>query len=293
MGKAEQLRALLDEPGILIAPGAHDCVSALILERTGHSCIYQTGYGTAASLLGYPDSGLIGRSEMVDQARRLSRTVDIPVISDADDGFGNPLGVKETVKAFELAGSAGIHFEDQRVPKRCGHMGGKQLILKEEMCMKIRAAVDARSNPAFLLIARCDARSVDGLDAAIDRGNAYAEAGADMIFVESPYSLEDAQVISKGLQGIPLCWNAATGRTSDGGKTPWVPIEILEELGFKLVLFSVQMLWAAAQTMTELASVMRDTRSYQDFLDRIMPFSEFNSLIGLADIQELEKQYAT
>jgi 2-methylisocitrate lyase-like PEP mutase family enzyme len=293
MGKAEQLRALLDEPGIVIAPGAHDCVSALILERAGHPCIYQTGYGTAASFLGYPDSGLIGRAEMVDQARRLAQTVNIPIISDVDDGFGNPLGVKETVKAFELAGSAGIHMEDQKMPKRCGHMGGKQLISTDEMCMKIRAAVDARSNPAFLLIARCDARSVDGLDAAIERGNSYAEAGADMIFIESPYSVEDAQLISKGLQGIPLCWNAATGRTSDGGKTPWVPVEVLEELGFKLVLFSVQMLWAAAQTMTELAKVMHDTKSYQSYLDRIMPFTEFNDLIGLSEIQELEKRYAT
>lgn len=293
MGKPEQLRALLDEPGIVIAPGAHDCVSALILEQAGHSCIYQTGYGTAASFLGYPDSGLISRAEMVDQARRLSRTVDVPVISDVDDGFGNPLGVKETVKQFELAGSAGIHMEDQKVPKRCGHMGGKQLISKEEMCMKISAAVDARSNPNFLLIARCDARSVDGLDVAIDRGKAYADAGADMIFIESPYSVEDARSIGEGLRGVPLCWNAATGRTTDGGKTPWVPIEVLEEHGFKLVLFSVQMLWAAAQTMTELATVMRDTKSYQSYLDQIMPFSQFNDLIGLSDIQEQEKKYAT
>jgi 2-methylisocitrate lyase-like PEP mutase family enzyme len=172
-------------------------------------------------------------------------------------------------------------------------MGGKQLISKDEMCMKIKAAVDARTDPDFLLIARCDARSVDGLDAAVERGLAYADAGADMIFIESPYSVEDAQLIGKGLQGIPLCWNAATGRTSDGGKTPWVPVEVLEELGFKLVLFSVQMLWAAAQTMTELAKVMHDTKSYQDFLDRIMPFAQFNDLIGLADIQEQEKQYAT
>lgn len=289
----QRLRELLKQPGALVAPGAFDCVSALILQNAGFSCIYQSGYGTAASMLGWPDAGVIGRAEMADQAKRLSQAVSVPVVSDADDGFGNPIGVMQTVRAFESAGAAGIHFEDQKYPKKCGHLAGKELISKDEMVQKVRAAVDARVDPAFLLIARCDARSVNGLDDALSRGEAYAAAGADMIFVESPYSQKEAEQIAQALKGIDLLWNSATGRTSDGGKTPWIPVEVLEELGYKLILFPAQLLWAAAQTMTDLAARMHGSNSFQESLDRIMPFSDFNDLTGLSEIPELGSKYST
>ena len=288
---AAEFRRLLDRSDGLIVPGAYDCVSALLLEQAGFEALYMTGYGAAASSLGLPDAGLITRTEMVMQAGRIASAIHVPLLSDADDGFGNPIGVMRTVREFERAGIAGIHIEDQKAPKRCGHVGGKQILTTAEMCQKIRAATEAHVDPAFVVIARVDSRAVAGLEDAIERGIAYHEAGADVIFVESPYSADEAKIIADRLHGVPLMWNSGTGRITDGGKTPWVEPRRLFEMGWKIVIFPAQTLWAAAATVKELAAVMRAESSYQSQIDRIMPFEEFNELIGLARIPELELAY--
>src|SRR6185312_3795220 len=180
-----RLRELLASPAPLLAPGAYDALSARLIEQAGFDVVYMTGFGTTASLIGRPDVGLLSGSEMVDNARRICAAVDVPVIADADTGYGNAVNVVRTVQLYEQAGVAGIHLEDQVMPKKCGHMTGKVVIPPDEMVGKIRAAVAARRDPDFLLIARTDAAAVEGLSAGIDRARAYAAAGADVLFVEA------------------------------------------------------------------------------------------------------------
>ena len=192
---ARRLRALLAGPEPIVAPGAYDCLSARLIEAAGFPAVYMTGFGTAASYLGRPDVGLLGMSEMVDQARRIVQAVHVPVIADADTGYGNPINVIRTVKAYEDAGVAALHLEDQVSPKRCGHMAGKQVISPAEMTAKIQAAAAGRRSEDFTIIARTDARAVEGLDAAVARARRYREAGADVIFVEAPESEGDRKSV--------------------------------------------------------------------------------------------------
>ncbi|HET6873168.1 MAG TPA: isocitrate lyase/PEP mutase family protein, partial [Acidimicrobiales bacterium] len=205
------LRRLLAGDGPVVAPGAYDALSARLIEDAGFPAVYMTGFGTAASLLGRPDIGLVSSSEMIDHARRIAGCVAVPVIADADTGYGNPINVLRTVREYERAGVAGIHLEDQVMPKRCGHLTGKVLVPVEEMTAKIRAAVAARSDPDFVLIARTDARAVEGLDAAIRRASSYLEAGADVLFVEAPESEDEVETIARTFAGagVPLLFNWA------------------------------------------------------------------------------------
>src|ERR671937_3265694 len=199
-----RLRDLLMGAEPVLAPGAYDALSARLVEAAGFPAVYMTGFGTAASLLGRPDVGLLGMSEMVDNARRIVEAIDVPVIADADTGYGNPLNVVRTVHEYERAGAAAIHLEDQLAPKKCGHLEGKQLISCEEMVQKVRAAVAARGSSDFLLIARTDARAVEGLAAALDRGRHYRDAGADVLFVEAPQSGDEIREVARALADVPL-----------------------------------------------------------------------------------------
>src|SRR5436305_8952388 len=243
-----RLRELLANPDLLVAPGAYDALSARLIAQVGFSIVYMTGFGTAARRLGQPDVGRLTMSEMVSRASALAAVVgDLPLIADADTGYGNPINVRRTIREYERTGVAGLHLEDQVWPKKCGHMEGKQVIPMDEMVQKIRAAVDARQDPDFVIIARTDANAVNGLEDALRRGQAYREAGADVIFIEAPRSMEELQAIVQAFPGVPLLYNWA-----ESGKTPLLSLDEIRILGFKLVIFPVSMLFAATSEMLKL-----------------------------------------
>ena len=280
------LRNLLRKPGIIVAPGAHDASTAKIIEQTGgFQAVYMTGSGAAMSLLGEPDIGLLTMTEMVTQARNIANAVSLPVIADADTGYGNALNVVRTVREYERAGVAAIHIEDQVTPKKCGHFEGKQVISQNEMVGKIRAAVDAREDPDFVLIARTDARAVLGLEEAIKRARAYLEAGADAIFVEAPQSLEELEIIARSINA-PLLVNM-----DEGTKTPLLTVQELEKMGYKIVIFPRSAPSAAAKAIQELMQLLKETGTTQGFTHRIVTFEERNQITGLARYQEMEREY--
>ena len=270
----------------ILVPGCYDALSARLVEDAGFAAVYMTGFGSSAAHLGRPDVGLLTMSEMVDNARRIVAAVGIPVIADADTGYGNPINVIRTVQEFERAGVAAIHLEDQLAPKRCGHLDGKQLIPAEEMAAKLRAAVEARSSSDFLLIARTDARAVEGLDAAIDRARLYREAGADVLFVEAPQSEPEIRAVAAAFPGVPLLFNWA-----EGGKTPAVERDLLAELGFAIVIFPISTLLAATGAMREVLARIRADGTPLRALGGLPQFSEFLDFIGLPEVRQLEQRY--
>jgi 2,3-dimethylmalate lyase len=273
------LAELLAGPEPVLAPGAYDALSARLVERAGFPAVYMTGFGASASLLGRPDVGLLSFAEMAGHARRLVQAVGVPVIADADDGYGNPLNVMRTVQEYAAAGVAALHIEDQVAPKRCGHMEGKDVIDAAEMVEKVRAAAEARGEHGPLIIARTDARAIHGLDAALERARSYREAGADALFVEAPETEDEIEAVAQAFPDVPLVFNWV-----DGGKTPQLPVDRIRELGFALVIFPVTTLFAAA-------------RAAADVLDRIgehdvPPFDAFTDMIGLPGVRALEARFA-
>lgn len=286
MKKTTVLRNLLKRPGIIVAPGAENAFTAKIIEQTGgFQAVYMTGSGTAASLIGTPDVGLLTMTEMVTQARNLAMATDLPVIADADTGYGDVLNVVRTVREYEMSGVAAIHIEDQVAPKRCGHFEGKQVISQDEMVSKIKAAVDAREDPDFVLIARTDARAPLGLDEAIKRAQAYVEAGADVIFVEAPQSAEEIRVIVQSINA-PLLVNMV-----EGGKTPILTTRELEEMGVKIVIFPIDAQCVAAKAIQELMQELKVTGGIKGFAHRRVTFEEYQSITGFARYKETEKKY--
>ena len=283
--KTKILKKLLKKDGIIIGVGAYDGISAKIIEYLGFDLVYVTGAGIAASVLGVPDIGLLTMSEMVRQARNIVTAVDLPVISDADTGYGNPINVMRTVREFEQAGICAIHIEDQEIPKKCGHLEGKKIVSKDEMVQKIRAAVEARSDPDFIIIARTDARAVYGLEDALDRGHVYVEAGADVIFIEAPESVEELEIIGKSFD-VPILINRGGGK-----KTPWLSSSELQELGFKIVIFPGDAQRAAAKAMIEVLKVLKETGNTASIQDKMLSFEERFDLLGLPKYQELEKRF--
>jgi 2-methylisocitrate lyase-like PEP mutase family enzyme len=274
------LRELLAGPEPVLAPGAYDALSARLVERAGFPAVYMTGFGASASLLGRPDVGLLSFDEMASHARRLAQAISVPLIADADDGYGNPLHVMRTVREYAAAGVAALHIEDQVAPKRCGHMEGKDVIDAAEMVEKVRAAVEARGDAELLIIARTDARAVEGLDAALERARRYREAGADALFVEAPETEQEIEAVAAAFADVPLVFNWV-----DGGKTPQLPLERIRELGFALVIYPVTTLFAAA-------------RAVADVLDRlgehdVPSFDAFTDMIGLPEMRALEARFAT
>ena len=285
MNKGKVLRALLAAKEILIAPGAHDVLTAKIIEKAGFQAVYMTGYGQAASHLGTADVGLMTMSEMLARANNFASAVSIPVIADGDTGFGNAINVMRTVRQYEMAGVAAIQLEDQVAPKKCGHMTGRQVIPMEEMVGKIRAAVEARQNPDFVIIARTDARTIHGIDEAIRRAKAYEEAGADIIFVESPESVDEMKSITSGFN-VPVLANMV-----EGGRTPLLPARELEKLGYDLVIFPTASTYMVAQAMKNLMEELMKTGTTESLIPEMISFPEFNELIGLAEIRELEAKF--
>ncbi len=291
MRTTTRLRELLAGPDLIVAPGAYDALSARLIAQAGFPAVYMTGFGTAASVLGQPDVGLLTMSEMVSRAAAIAAVIasvvgDLPLIADADTGYGNPINVRRTIREYERAGVAGLHIEDQVWPKKCGHMEGKQVIPMDEMVQKVRAAVEARQDPDFVIIARTDANAVHGLEDAIRRGKAYHEAGADVIFIEAPRSMTELRSIAQAFPGVPLLFNWA-----ESGKTPPLPLEEIRTLGFKLVIFPVSLLFAATYSMLGLLEVLQQGQTPASFSSQMVTFSQFTDHIGLPDIQALEKRY--
>jgi carboxyvinyl-carboxyphosphonate phosphorylmutase len=277
---------MLAGPEPVLAPGAYDGLTARLVEKSGFEAVYMTGFGTAASLLGRPDVGLLTLSEMVDNARRIVQAVGVPVIADADNGYGNPINVIRTVREYETAGVSAIHIEDQVAPKKCGHIEGKQVIAAGEMVEKVHAAVEARRSEDFLIIARTDARVVEGMDGALERARRYQEAGADVLFVEAPESEEEVAAVAEAFPDTPLLFNWV-----EGGKTPPVPFDRLKELGFRLIIFPISALLVATRFVQEVLSRIRADGTPIPVMDQLLPMEEFLDFIGLPEIRELEERF--
>jgi 2-methylisocitrate lyase-like PEP mutase family enzyme len=282
MSQASQLRALLHKDGMITAPGAYDCITARMIEQAGFSTVYMTGAGTAA-MLGYPDYGLVTMSEMVDNAGRIARAVSIPVIADADTGYGNELNVVRTVRDFEQRGVAGIHIEDQGFPKKCGHLENKAVIPLEDYVAKIRAAVSAKEDPAFVIIARTDARAVAGFDEAIRRANAALEAGADMAFVEAVQSIEEVAAVPKLVRGpclLNIVWR---------GKTPDIALDDAQAMGYKLAILPVLLFNAVAGVCDQMLDELKRTGRHPVPPADVAP-QEFFRRMGADDWDRVQKQ---
>jgi 2-methylisocitrate lyase-like PEP mutase family enzyme len=286
-GGPAKLRALLASERTIVAPGAFDPLAARLVEEAGFGAVYMTGFGTSAALIGRPDVGLLTMTEMAGNAGRIADCVDIPVIADADTGYGNPLNVMRAVGAYEAAGVAGIHIEDQVAPKKCGHMEGKQVIGAQEMAQKVRAAVEARDDPDFVIIARTDARAVEGLASALERGRLYREAGADVLFIEALVSDEEAAAAAAAFPAVPLLFNWA-----EGGKTPPLSLARLAELGYRIVIFPISTLLAATASMRGILQEIAASGTPADALAGLPSFGEFLDFIGLPEVRAAEQRYA-
>jgi carboxyvinyl-carboxyphosphonate phosphorylmutase len=285
MKKTSLLKKLIHDKEILVMPGAHDALSAKIIEQVGFKAVTMGGYAASAASIAKPDVSLLSLTEYVGIVRNIVEAVDLPLFVDGDTGHGNVTNVQRTVRLFENAGVAGLFIEDQVFPKRCGHMEGKQIIPTMEMVAKIKAAVDARVDQDLVIMARTDAFATDGLDEAIERGNRYAEAGADLIFVEAPTSRED---MLRANREIKAPTNAIQ---IEGGKTPLLAVKELEELGFNVVVYPNVTVYATAWALRGLWEGLKKNGSTKHWLDKIIPFNEFNTLIGLDKIRELESYY--
>lgn len=284
MEPSKNLRKILEENDIIAAPGAYDALTAKIVEDAGFKAVYMTGYGTSAAHFGLPDMGFLTMTEMVENAARMSDAVSVPLIADADTGYGNPLNVVRTVQAYEKAGVSAIHIEDQVWPKRCGHMSGKKVIDASDMVEKLKAAVDARKNGDFIIIARTDAIAVHGFDHAIDRAHRYAEAGADVIFVEAPRTEEDMAKIPKLVPEKPHLINLAP-------LTPNLGIDALRDMGFSIVLYPGVCLAAAIAACMEEVRRIAETGKQRDFTELVGSFAELNTWLKAGEFAVLEEKY--
>ena len=272
---------------ILLAPGIYDALSGLIAEQTGARAVYLSGASIAYTRFGRSDVGLVSASEVHDTLAAVTDRIQIPVIVDADTGFGNALNVQRTIRNFERAGAAAIQIEDQSFPKRCGHLDGKTLISKDEMVGKIKAAIDARKETNTLIIARTDARGVEGLSKAIDRAQAYQEAGADILFIEAPHSIDEMKLIRKSFgEDIPLLANMV-----EGGKTPIKTANDLKSLGFNIVIFPGGAVRAATFQLQQYYAGLIENGSTLEFSDSMHNFDSLNSVIGTPELLKLGKKY--
>jgi len=285
MKKTALLRKLIEDEEILMIPVAHDALCARIAEQSGFKAIFTAGYANSAALLGMPDISLLTLTEMVEVASRVADAVSIPVFADGDTGHGNIANVIRTVQQFEKAGVAGLFIEDQVQPKRCGHMAGKQVITPREMVSKIKAALDARQDPDFIIMARTDAIAVNGIDDAIQRANIYNDAGADLIFVEAPESVEQMRRIIRDVDAYHLV------NMLPGGRTPLLNARELQEIGYSAVAYATACTFTIAKAVRELFESLHKTGTTAGFEDRMMRFDEFNRLVGLERIREQEEAF--
>lgn len=280
-------KLLSDKSKPLVFPGVYDAITARISQKCGFDAMFQTGYGTSAALLGMPDYGFIGSTETIDNARRICKSVSVPVIVDADTGYGNPLSVWKLVKELEAVGAKGIFLEDQKWPKRCGHMSGKEVIPKEEYVEKLRAALEARESKDFFIVARTDARATEGLDAAIERGLLYKEIGADAIFIEAPKSVEEMRKIGREIKA-PLVANMI-----EGGATPVLPSNQLHKMGFNLILYPLSVLYANTFATLKILKELKKSGTTLKLKDSVVSFDQFNDIVDLPRFKKMEDRYST
>lgn len=281
-----RLRRLISEDGLRVVPGVSDALFARLVAEAEFPIVYMSGAGTTAVRLGMPDIGLMSVNEMVDNAGRIVDSCGLPLIADADNGYGGPLNVRRTIKAYEKAGVAAVHIEDQVFPKRCGHMDGKVLVSRAEMVSKIKAAVDARTDQDFVIIARTDAIAVEGFETALDRANAYREAGADMIFVEAPGQDHLAEVVQR--VDAPHLYNMATS-----GKTPFLDASEIAALGYKVVIYPNWMLFGALRAAQRVLNHLKQTGNVSELRPDVMGFQEFFDLLGMQEMKALDAKYAS
>ena len=277
---------LEDKNKIIVLPGVFDALSAKIAEHVGFDAMFQTGYGSSAALLGMPDFGLLNSGETVDNAMRIIRAVSVPVLVDADTGYGNPLNVWRLVRDLESLGAAGIFLEDQVWPKRCGHMVGKDVISKDEYIPKLKAALEARQSKDFIIVARTDARAPIGLDEAIERGKAYRKAGADVIFVEAPRTVEELKKVANEIDA-PLVANMI-----EDGVTPNLSASELVKLGYQIAVFPLSAIYSATFAMRQVLTELKNTGTTKDARNIMVTFKDFNQFMDLEHFVGLEKRYA-
>ena len=287
MKSRQSLREQLENKNkIMVLPGVFDALSARIAEQVGFEAMFQTGYGSSAALLGMPDFGFLNASETVDNARRIIRAVSVPVLVDADTGYGNPLNVWRIVRDLENLGAAGIFLEDQIWPKRCGHMAGKDVISKDDYMPKLKAALEARRSKDFVIVARTDARAPIGLGEAIERGKAYRKAGADVIFVEAPTSIQELKKVADEIDA-PLVANMI-----EDGVTPNLPASELLKLGYRVAVFPLSGLYSATYAMREVFEELKKTGTTKQTRKMMVTFKDFNRFIDLQKYTDLEKRYS-
>ncbi len=277
---------LEDRNKIIVLPGVFDALSAKIAENVGFEAMFQTGYGSSAALLGMPDFGLLNSGETVDNAMRIIRAVRVPVLVDADTGYGNPLNVWRLIRDLESLGAAGIFLEDQVWPKRCGHMVGKDVIPKDEYILKLRAALEARQSKDFIIVARTDARAPIGLEEAIERGKAYRKAGADVIFVEAPRSVEELKKVANEIDA-PLVANMI-----EDGVTPNLSAKELLKLGYRIAVFPLSAIYSATFAMRQVLTELKNTGTTKDTRNIMVTFKDFNEFMNLDHFVDLERRYA-
>lgn len=287
MRSTTKFRQLLEGPGIVVAPGAYDCLTAALIERAGFEAVYMTGAGTSISRLGLPDLGIATMNDMVRNANAIARTVDIPLISDADTGYGGVLNVQHTIREYEQAGVAGIHLEDQVSPKRCGHLDNKEVISTEEMVQKIRAAVDARTDPDFTIIVRTDALAVTGWADTINRAQAFVDAGADVLFIEALRSREDVERVAKANFKAPLFYNYV-----ESGKSPLLSTAELEELGYKVVIFPASAILTAIKSIEETLAELKNKGTTQAIIDRMVTLHDAFEVVGISEMLAQDAKYS-
>ena len=280
------LRRMLDEPEIIVLPGAYDALSARLAEQAGFRAVFTTGFGFAATVLGVPDLGLLTMSETLDRVRHVVRALGVPLVADMDTGYGNALNVVRTVRECVALGVAGIILEDQEWPKKCGHFEGKRVIPAEEQAAKLRAAVEARGDDDLVIIGRTDARQPLGLDEAIRRGKLYREAGADIVFVEAPRSLEELREVARAIPDAPLFANMI-----EGGKTPLLSSAELRELGYKMVVYPLSALFSAAKAVEETYRALFEEKSTVSRQEAMVSLSRFEEIIDVPAWKELERRY--
>ena len=288
MRPVKKLRDLLAGPGAGVAPGVYDALTAFLVERAGFQCVYLSGASVSFTRLGRLDLGLTTLTEVDDTVARICERIELPLVVDADTGYGNALNVQRTVALLERMGASGIQLEDQQSPKRCGHLAGKNLVAVDEMTGKIRAALDARVDEETVIVARSDALAVEGIDKAIARGHAYVEAGADVLFIEAPRTVEHLQQIGREFANkVPLLANMV-----EGGRTPLLSANELGDLGFSLVIFPGAMLRVHVKAAAEYLAVLKADGTTSRFLDRMLLFDEVNGLIGLDEMIRDGQSYA-
>lgn len=283
MRRTTQFRQLIDRPEILLLPGAHDALAARIIELSGFKALTAGGYAAHATLLGAPDIGQLGLAEMADHYARLCDATSLPLLADADTGYGTAINAARTVRAYERAGVAALFIEDQVAPKRCGHMDGKRVVPVTEMIAKLKAATDARTDQDLVIMARTDARAIEGLEAAIERAQLYREAGADLIFVEAPLTVDEmARICSE----IPA---PCMANHVEGGKTPLLSAEQLEDIGYACVAYPVASLYAVAHTLRRLYTSLRESGDTATLQGEMLNFTGFHDIVRLPALREMER----